>query len=253
MPGVGELPLLARTIQVRASVSPKLASSGQNPTFESRRLHPTDENPNVRFTPRTQRGESTLSGHGPRLRQVCTPSSNISLLFLAGGASVTHNVENPMRSFFLALPMVIGISLSLEIVDAASPVLVVASGADEASIRAFNSTEVADFMAADTKGLDGLWANSFIVTNPLNQLATKSQVLGMVNSGILRFASYDRKIEYVRTYGDIAIVAGAETVVWAGKMPLAGKLSNLRFTAVWQRSGTGWREVARHANIVPEH
>jgi hypothetical protein len=45
---------------------------------------------------------------------------------------------------------------------------------------------------------------------------------------------------------------GAETVVWAGKMPMAGKTSHLRFTAIWMRKGAGWQEVARHANIIPE-
>ena len=125
--------------------------------------------------------------------------------------------------------------------------------ADESGLRDANAREVAAFMAVDAKALDAVWADGMVVTNPLNQFVTKSQVLGMVGSGVLRFASYDRKIEYIRTYGDIAIVAGAETVGWAGKMPMAGQSSHLRFTAVWQRSGSGWREVARHANIIPGH
>jgi hypothetical protein len=135
---------------------------------------------------------------------------------------------------------------------AACPAVATAPEADEAGLRAVNASEVADFLTADTKGLAGLWADSFVVTNPLNQLATKSQVLGMVGSGMLRFTSLDRRIEYVRMYGDIAVVAGAETAVWAGRMPLAGKLSHLRFTAIWQRTGASWREVARHANIIPD-
>jgi hypothetical protein len=126
-----------------------------------------------------------------------------------------------------------------------------ANPADEAALRASNALEVADFMSADAKGLEGLWADSFVVTNPLNQFVTGAQVGAMITSGMLRFASYDRRIEYIRIYGDMAIVAGAETVVWAGKMPLAGQTSRLRFTAVWRHSMIGWREVARHANIIP--
>ena len=156
-----------------------------------------------------------------------------------------------MRALILALAIAIPVSLVfLGSVGAASPIPA-SSEADEASLRAVNASEVADFMAADTKGLDGLWADSFVVTNPLNQFVTKPRVLEMVSSGFLRFTSYDRKLEYVRTYGDIAVVAGAETVVWAGKMPIAGQLSHLRFTAVWQRSGTSWLEITRHANIIP--
>ncbi|MGI9168676.1 MAG: nuclear transport factor 2 family protein [Caulobacteraceae bacterium] len=135
---------------------------------------------------------------------------------------------------------------------AASPVTAASPQADEASLRAANASELADFMAADTKGLDGLWADGFVVTNPLNRLATKAQVLGMVGAGVLRFTSLERTIEYLRFYGDIAIVAGTETAVWSGKMPMAGKASQLRFTAVWQRSARGWREIARHANIIPD-
>jgi hypothetical protein len=140
-----------------------------------------------------------------------------------------------------ALILILAVVSSLGSLGAASPVVAAAPRADEASVRAANDREVSDFMAADAQGLGRLWADSFLVTNPLNQLVTKSQVLGMVGSGVLRFTSYDRKIEYIRTYGDIAIVAGAETVVWAGKMPMAGKSSRLRFTAVWLRSKTGWR------------
>ncbi|MHB8528659.1 MAG: nuclear transport factor 2 family protein [Caulobacteraceae bacterium] len=133
-----------------------------------------------------------------------------------------------------------------------APSTLAAAAPGEADLRAADAGEVADFLAADARGLAGLWADSFVVTNPLNQLAARAQVLAMVGSGVLRFTSYERKIEYLRAYGDIAIVAGSETVVWAGRMPMAGKLSHLRFTAVWRRSPAGWREIARHANIIPD-
>jgi ketosteroid isomerase-like protein len=122
----------------------------------------------------------------------------------------------------------------------------------DAEIRAVNAAEVRDFLTADAPALASLWADTFVVTNPLNRFVTKADVLGMVGSGMLRFSAYERSIEYVRAYGDIAVVAGAETVGWGGRMPLAGTSSHLRFTAVWRRTGDGWREIARHANIVPD-
>jgi hypothetical protein len=91
-----------------------------------------------------------------------------------------------------------------------------------------------------------------VVTNPLNKFVTKQQILGMVNSGFLVITSYDRQIEYVRFYGDTAIVAGHETVVWGGKMPNAGKTENLRFTGVWMKQQGRWQQIARHANIMPQ-
>jgi hypothetical protein len=122
----------------------------------------------------------------------------------------------------------------------------------EAALRAANAQEVRGLLATDAKALGDLWADTLVVTNPFNQLVNRAQVLNLVASGVLAFSGYDRRIEYVHAYGDLAVVAGAEDVVWAGKVPLAGKTSHLRFTALWRRRGAGWVEVARHANIIPE-
>ena len=120
----------------------------------------------------------------------------------------------------------------------------------EEEIRRLNAKEVEAFLAKDAKTLAHIWSNDMVVTNPLNKFVNKQQVLGLVESGTLAFTSYERHIEYVRVYGDFAVVAGSETVVWAGKMPNAGKTSPLRFTAIWMKQGGRWQEVARHANIV---
>ena len=98
-----------------------------------------------------------------------------------------------------------------------------------------------------------LWSDDFVVTNPLNKFVNKQQVLGMVESGFLVITSYDRRIEYIRVFGDTVIVAGSETVLWGGKMPNAGKTEHLRFTGIWMRQRGRWQEAARHANIVPQH
>jgi ketosteroid isomerase-like protein len=121
-------------------------------------------------------------------------------------------------------------------------------------LRAANDAEVRAFLAADAKGLDSLWADTFVVNNPLRKFVTGPQVLSMVSSGLLRFASLTRSIDYAHAYGDITILAGTETCGWAGKFPLAGQTSKVRFTAVWRRSPGGrWLEVARHADILPDH
>ena len=121
----------------------------------------------------------------------------------------------------------------------------------EQAVRAKNAEEVAGFIHKDAQVLSLLWSDDFVVTNPLNKFVNKNQVLGMMRSGFLVITSYDRQIEYLRFYGDTAIVAGAETVVWGGKMPNAGKSERLRFTAIWMKEQGRWREVARHANIIP--
>ena len=123
------------------------------------------------------------------------------------------------------------------------------AGIDQ-EIRRLNEQEVHALLRSDTRTLTSIWSKDLVVTNPLNKFVNKQEVIDMVTSGTLAFSSYDRQIEYVHSYDETVVVAGSETVVWAGKMPNKGKLSHLRFTAVWTRQSGRWQEVARHANIV---
>ena len=122
----------------------------------------------------------------------------------------------------------------------------------ENEVRRANTEEVDAFLHNDPTAMDRLWSEDFVVTNPLNKFVTKRQVLEMVHAGILVITSYDRRIEYLRVYGDTVITAGNETVVWGGKMPNAGKTEQLRFTGVWMKRRGRWQEVVRHANIIPQ-
>jgi len=121
----------------------------------------------------------------------------------------------------------------------------------EKAVRQVNAEEIQAFRDNDPKTMARLWAEEFVVTNPLNKFVNKGQVLGMVQSGVLAFTAYERQIDYVRIDGDFAIVAGLETLTWAGKMPNAGKTQQLRFTAVWKKQQGRWQEIVRHANVVP--
>jgi ketosteroid isomerase-like protein len=120
----------------------------------------------------------------------------------------------------------------------------------EAEIRRLNAQEVEAFLRNDVATLKRLWSDDLVVTNPFNKFVNKQQVVGMIEAGTLALTSYDRQVEYVRVYEDTAVVAGSETVVWAGKMPTAGQTSNLRFTGIWMQQGGRWQQVARHANMV---
>ena len=121
----------------------------------------------------------------------------------------------------------------------------------EAEVRRLSVEEVQAFLGSDPETMARLWSDDFVVTNPLNQFATKQQVLGMVKAGVLVITSFDRQIDYIKVYGDTVILAGRETVVWGGKMPNAGRTEQLRITAVWRHQNGRSQQVARHANIVP--
>lgn len=123
--------------------------------------------------------------------------------------------------------------------------------AADAEIRTLSAAEVQAFLGRDADTMERLWADDFVVTNPLNRFVTKRQVLEMVRSGVLVITAFDRQIEYLKVYGDTVILAGRETVTWGGKMPNAGRTESLRITVVWMRRDGSWRQVARHANVVP--
>ncbi len=122
----------------------------------------------------------------------------------------------------------------------------------EQQVRQASDEEVQAFLRKDPEEMARLWSDDLVVTNPLNKFVNKQDVLGMMKSGFLVITSYDRRIEYARVYGDTVILAGSETVIWGGKMPIAGKKQELRFTAIWMKQQGRWQEVARHANIVPQ-
>ena len=122
----------------------------------------------------------------------------------------------------------------------------------EREVRRASAEEVTALVARDTTALERIWSDDFVVTNPLNQLVDKRQVLALIETDTLAFRSYDRRIEYFHRFGDVAVVAGSEVVIWAGRMPLAGTPSSLRFTAVWREHDGRWEEVARHANVLPQ-
>jgi hypothetical protein len=120
----------------------------------------------------------------------------------------------------------------------------------EEEIREVNAQEVEGLLRNDVRLLRRIWSDELVVTNPLNKFVNKQEVLRLIESGTLAFSAYERRLEYIHVYRNIAVVAGSETVVWAGKMPNAGRESLLRFTGIWMRQNGRWQQVARHANIV---
>jgi len=122
---------------------------------------------------------------------------------------------------------------------------------DEAAVRKLYDDERKAFLKADAKELSTYFADEFFVTNPFNQLALKKAFfIDLVANGTLAFSKFERTIEHMQFYDDMVIVAGRETCGWAGKMPLAGRTSELRFTGVARKVNGRWIEVARHANII---
>src|SRR5262245_13802749 len=124
---------------------------------------------------------------------------------------------------------------------------------DERVIRELEAQEVAAVLKQDVAALERLWSPQMIVNNPQNGIsANRDAVIDRVKRGLIRYTSFDRQTEAIRVSGDLAIVMGSETVLPKGDAPRAGQTLHRRSTNIWARSGSTWRVVARHANVIPE-
>lgn len=119
--------------------------------------------------------------------------------------------------------------------------------AEEKAIVALEEQERTAVLNEDVAALERLWSEQLVVNNPQNEIsADRSAVLDRVRRGLIRYSTFERRIEALRIQGDIAIVMGSETVLRKG----SAEPTQRRFTNVWRKSGTTWRVIARHANVV---
>lgn len=122
---------------------------------------------------------------------------------------------------------------------------------EEDTIRQLEEQERQAVLNEDTAALEHLWSEEFIVNNPQNRVTTsRGDALTLVKRGLIRYAAFERRIEMIRFYDDIAIVMGAETVEPVGDTPRAGKIVERRYTNIWRKKDSTWRMIARHANVI---
>jgi ketosteroid isomerase-like protein len=122
---------------------------------------------------------------------------------------------------------------------------------DEAGVRALDDQERAAILNQDISALERLWSDRLVVNTPLNRVNGKLDALDLVRRGQIHYSAFERRVEFIRVDGDLAIIMGAETVRPIGKAPFAGQTVQRRFTHIWRKEAGTWRLIARHANIIP--
>lgn len=120
----------------------------------------------------------------------------------------------------------------------------------EQDVRAAEQRHLAAFGSDDAVAIEALLSNDFFVNSPRYEILDKAQLMGLVRSGVLNTQSFDQKIEQIRRFGDIAVVMGGDSVVFAPPAPNAGQPIRRRFTDIWRLEDGEWRFVARHANPI---
>jgi hypothetical protein len=124
---------------------------------------------------------------------------------------------------------------------------------DEKTIRSLEERQVTAILTGDVTTLERLWSERFVVNNPQNGIsANRDVVIDRVKQGLIRYSSYDLRIEAIRFHQDVAIVMGSETVVPKDDPVRGTQPIHRRYTDIWLRSGSTWHAIARHANVIAE-
>jgi ketosteroid isomerase-like protein len=153
-----------------------------------------------------------------------------------------------MRAKWIVVPMALWLALCL-----AGPSHGAEAGAEsrdaiEQEVRRLDAQEADAVLRGDLAALDALWAEDFIVNNPMNTVTFGRR--GPVGTGALTYASFERVAEVVALRGDVALVMGHEVVVPKAPSANAGRTLHRRYTNVWMKTARGWRLAARHANVI---
>lgn len=122
----------------------------------------------------------------------------------------------------------------------------------EEEFRRLHAEEARIVIGGDAAAWEKFYPEDHVVTNPFNQLLDKKGVLERVRAGIIKYKSYEKKMEYLCVYEDAAVIAGVETSLPTddANRPDAGRLTQRRFTETWIKRGKQWRKVARHVSPI---
>src|SRR5205809_5340416 len=124
--------------------------------------------------------------------------------------------------------------------------------ADSASLRQVLAAEdrrFAAMMQADTAALAHLLAPDLTYTHTDGAQNTRAELLQLVGSGALRYASIAPEAREVRVFGSSAIVTGQSAMrVEAGGQAHAFRI---RYLAVYRHGVHGWELIAWQSTRLP--
>lgn len=122
----------------------------------------------------------------------------------------------------------------------------------ESEIRAVMKIENDLVLRSDTAGMNAFYPDDMVTYNPFNQIINKAKVLERVRANIIKYTSYEKKIQYLHSFDGHVVVMGTEVVKPApnSDRPDAGKVMNRTFTEVWVRRGNTWKKIIRHSSNI---
>ncbi|MDQ3666015.1 MAG: nuclear transport factor 2 family protein [Acidobacteriota bacterium] len=121
----------------------------------------------------------------------------------------------------------------------------------EQEVRKVEMAAADAVLRGDLAALEKMWAEDFTVNAPNNQVVKgRAEGLKLFRAGMATYSSFVREIEFIKIYGDTAIVMGLETVKPIGKAPLAGQTVRRRYTNIWMKRKGRWLNTARQASVI---
>jgi len=107
----------------------------------------------------------------------------------------------------------------------------------------------AAYLGADTEQLNRIYADDCIITNTAGAVITKSDLIKLLESGAVKYESFEHDDVVVRIYGTTAVISAAITT----KTQVQGHeyTGRSRLITVWIKQGGKWRFVAGQWTPMP--
>ena len=126
----------------------------------------------------------------------------------------------------------------------------IAGAAIDDEINRLEEGRYAALIGKDWKALDAILADDFFYNTAGGAQMSKSEYIGLMQSGTAVVHKAVRENATVRSYGDVTMVTGIAHI----DVTLKGENKTLhsRYLHVWVKDGQGWRLAARQATYLPE-
>jgi ketosteroid isomerase-like protein len=126
----------------------------------------------------------------------------------------------------------------------------IAGAAVDDEINSMEESRYAALIGADWKALDAILADDFFYNTAGGAQMSKSEFIGLMQSGAAVVRKVVRENATARSYGEVTLVTGIAHV----DVTLKGEDKTLhsRYLHVWAKDGQGWKLVARQTTYLPD-
>ena len=119
---------------------------------------------------------------------------------------------------------------------------------EQKEIERLEEREAKAMLGADLPTLRALWADDMIVNSTANLIAGKQLLLEMIQNGLLKLRTYERRPVRIDVLGDLVVTTGNEV------SELIVRDSALKhfvsYMNVWAKRAGNWQLIARHVGLI---